>query len=57
MMKNVSREQADRIFRSCDTDGDKKISLEEFRTMLNKTPAMGGAGKDTKGENCYLGSY
>ena len=56
-MKNVSREQADRIFRSCDTDGDKKISLEEFRTMLNKTPAMGGAGKDTKGEKSYLDSY
>ena len=31
MMKNVSKEQADRIFRSCDTSGDKKISLDEFR--------------------------
>ena len=37
MMKNVSKEQADRIFRSCDTSGDNKISLEEFRAMLAKT--------------------
>jgi len=36
MMKNVGKEQADRIFRSCDTSGDNKISLEEFRTMLSK---------------------
>jgi hypothetical protein len=36
-MKNVSKEQAERIFRSCDTSGDNKISLEEFRTMLDKT--------------------
>ena len=50
MMKNVSKEQADRIFRSCDTAGDNKISLEEFRVMLSKAPKMGGAGKDTKGE-------
>jgi len=52
MMKNVSKEQADRIFRSCDTSGDNKISLDEFRTMLNKAPnAMGGgAHKDSKGK-------
>ena len=37
MMKNVGKEQADRIFRSCDTSGDNKISLEEFRAMLAKT--------------------
>jgi len=36
MMKNVGKEQADRIFRSCDTSGDNKISLEEFRSMLSK---------------------
>lgn len=36
MMKNVGKEQADRIFRSCDTSGDNKISLEEFRTMLSR---------------------
>ena len=36
MMKNVGKEQADRIFRSCDTSGDNKISLEEFRTKLSK---------------------
>lgn len=36
MMKNVSKEQADRIFRSCDTSGDNKISLDEFRAMLEK---------------------
>ena len=51
MMKNVSREQADRIFRSCDTSGADNISLDEFRTMLNKAPNMGGAGKDNKGKN------
>ena len=51
MMKNVSKEQADRIFRSCDTSGDDRISLDEFRTMLNKAPNMGGAGKDTKGKD------
>ena len=45
MMKNVSTEQADRIFKSCDTSGDNRISLEEFRTMLNKAPNMGGGGK------------
>ena len=50
MMKNVSREQADRIFKSCDTSGDDKISLDEFRTMLNKAPNMGAAGKDNKGK-------
>ena len=36
MMKNVSKEQADRIFKACDTSGDNKISLEEFRSMLAK---------------------
>ena len=36
MMKNVGKEQADRIFRSCDTSGDNKISLEEFRTMMSR---------------------
>ena len=36
MMKNVGKEQADRIFRSRDTSGDNKISLEEFRTKLSK---------------------
>lgn len=36
MMKNVDKRQADRIFRSCDTSGDDKISLEEFRNMLAK---------------------
>ena len=51
MMKNVSKEQADRIFRSCDTSGDDRISLDEFRIMLNKAPNMGGGGKDTKGKN------
>ena len=49
MMKNVSKAQADRIFKSCDTSGDDRISLEEFRTMLNKAPNMGGAGKEGKG--------
>jgi len=36
MMKNVSKEQADRIFGSIDTAGDNKISLEEFRTMMSR---------------------
>ncbi len=39
MMKNVGKEQADRIFKSCDTSGDNKISLEEFRKMLEKGEA------------------
>ena len=48
MMKNVSTEQADRIFKSCDTSGDNRISLDEFRTMLNKAPNMAGGGKGKK---------
>lgn len=36
MMKNVDKEQADRIFKSCDTAGDNRISLKEFRTMMAK---------------------
>ena len=37
MMKNISKEQADRIFRSLDTKGDNRVSLEEFRSghLLN----------------------
>ena len=34
--KNVSKEQADRIFKSCDTAGNNSISLEEFRAMVAK---------------------
>lgn len=41
MMKNISKEQADRIFRSLDTKGDNRVSLEEFRAMLDR-------GKDLK---------
>jgi len=40
MMKNVSKEQADRIFRTCDTNRNNKISLEEFRAMLDRDPAQ-----------------
>ena len=54
MMKNVSKAQADRIFKSCDTSGDDRISLEEFRTMLNKAPNMGGAGKEGKGNGVKI---
>ena len=57
-MKNVSKEQADRIFKSCDTSGDDKISLEEFRVMLNKAPNMGGGGaKDAKGKRVVVEWY
>ena len=36
MMKNVAKDQADRIFDSCDTVGDNQISMEEFRQMVSK---------------------
>jgi len=36
MMKNVAKDQADRIFDSCDTVGDNQISMEEFRKMVSK---------------------
>ncbi|XP_040580016.1 calcineurin subunit B type 1 [Lepeophtheirus salmonis] len=39
MMKTVEKEQADRIFKSCDTEGNGKISLEEFRSVLSKLDA------------------
>ena len=42
MMKDVDKEQADRIFRSAGSDrigGDgRRISLEEFRRMLEMDP-------------------
>lgn len=41
MMKNIGKEQADRIFRSLDTKGDNRVSLDEFRAMLDR-------GKDLK---------
>ena len=44
MMKNISKEQADRIFRSLDTKGDNRVSLEEFRAMLDR-------GKDLKNKS------
>ena len=43
-MKNISKEQADRIFRSLDTKGDNRVSLEEFRAMLDR-------GKDLKNKS------
>ncbi len=36
MMKNVEKTQADRIFRTCDTSGDNRISLDEFRKMVER---------------------
>ena len=36
MMKDVPKEQADRIFRSCDQRGDGRISLVEFRSTIQK---------------------
>ena len=42
MMKDVDKEQADRIFRSSGSDrvgGDgRRISLDEFRKMLERDP-------------------
>ena len=35
-MKDVPKEQADRIFRSCDQRGDGRISLVEFRSTIQK---------------------
>ena len=35
MMKNVSHETADRLFHQCDTSGDNRVSLAEFRAMLD----------------------
>ena len=36
MMKDVPEEQANRIFRSCDRQGDGQISLEEFKHVTSK---------------------
>ena len=48
MMMNVPKDQADRIFRSCCTSGEDRISLPEFRAMLNKAPNAGkGVSPDT----------
>ena len=38
MMTNVPKDQADRIFRSCSTTGQNRISLPEFRAILDKAP-------------------
>ena len=34
-MKKVSQETADQVFRDCDIDKDNRVSLREFRTMIN----------------------
>ena len=47
MMANVPKDQADRIFKSCCTSGQERISLHEFRAMLNKAPEM---HKDVKSD-------
>jgi hypothetical protein len=36
MMKDVGREQSDRIFKSCDVLGNGRISLAEFRSTIQK---------------------
>ena len=41
MMIDVPKDQADRIFRSCCTSGEDRISLPEFRAMLDKAPEAG----------------
>ena len=33
-MKKVSQETADQVFHHCDIDKDNRVSLREFRTML-----------------------
>ena len=34
-MKKVSQETADQVFRDCDIDKDNRVSLREFRTMID----------------------
>ncbi|TRY70065.1 hypothetical protein TCAL_15024 [Tigriopus californicus] len=40
MMKDVEKEQADRIFRACDQAGDGRVSLEEFRNVIQRGKTM-----------------
>ena len=36
MMKDVSKDQADRIFNACDQLGNGRISLAEFRSTIQR---------------------
>ncbi len=48
MMKDVDKAQADRIFRSCDKAGDGKISLQEFRGLLQRGKEMQAKAQQEK---------
>jgi len=48
LMSSVGKEQADRIFKKCDTSGDNQVSLDELRSVLQRDKASSASDSASK---------
>ena len=57
LMSSVGKEQADRIFKKCDTSGDNQVSLDELRSVLQRDKASSASDSASKPSSKWSSCY